>query len=209
VVLSNRINWPAKAARVLVYITFACSNAHSQAQLDARSIDIHLSAPNSMNEMRRRVVAGRYELRNASLIDLIHTAWDIQADNVIGGPEWLATRRFDVSLPVPQTVGAEQLRSILQTMLSDRFHLAVHNTTRDVPVFAITVNNKALATKALIKPAFGSEDSGCRQQAGPLGSIPWDGVMSWACPTRMPATSVIEPFMCGDDPWPSPRARVP
>ena len=124
-----------------------------------------------MNYMRRRVVAGRYELRNASLVDLIGTAWNIHVDDVIGGPEWLDNKRFDVSIPVPQSSTTEQLRSILQSMLVDRFHLAVHNTTRNVPVFAMTVDNKALAAKAVTETPQESEDSGCRQPPGPSAAL--------------------------------------
>jgi uncharacterized protein (TIGR03435 family) len=159
---SDRIHWLSRAAPVFVCIAFSCSNAYFQAQPDTRSIVIHPSAPNSMSDMRRRVVAGRYELRNASLVDLIRTAWDIHGDDVIGGPEWLDSKRFDVSIPVAQTSGTEQLRSILQAMLADRFHLAV---------FAITVDNKVLATRALIETPLGSEDSGCRQQPGPSAAL--------------------------------------
>ena len=165
--LLTRTHGRALAARVLICLAFTCPGAHSQEQIDVRLIEIHPSAPNSMNEMRRRVVGGRYELRNATVVDLIRTAWVVQADDVIGGPEWLDSKRFDVSVPVPQTAGAEQLRGVLQTMLSDRFHLEVHTTTRKVPVFAITTANKALAAKALIESASGSEDSGCRQQGSP------------------------------------------
>jgi uncharacterized protein (TIGR03435 family) len=125
-----------------------------------------------MNQMRLRVVGGRYELRNASLVDLIRTAWNVQADDVVGGPEWLDSRRFDVSIPVPESSGAEQLRSILQTTLADRFHLAVHNATRNVPVFAITVANKALAAKALA--TLGSDEGGCRQTGQAAGAVAFE-----------------------------------
>jgi uncharacterized protein (TIGR03435 family) len=167
---------PRAAARALICIAFGCSAAYSQTQPEARLIEIHPSAPNSMNYMRRRVVGGRYELRNASLVDLIRTAWNVQPDDVIGGPEWLDNKRFDVSVPVPQTSGAEQLRGVLQTMLSDRFHLTVHITTRKVPVFAITIANKGLATKALLEPTPGSDNSGCRE----LGNQP-NGLVMFEC----------------------------
>jgi uncharacterized protein (TIGR03435 family) len=165
-VIITRIRWMAQALGVLICIAFTCSGVRLQAQLGSQGIEIHPSAQNSVNEMRRRVVGTRYELRNATLVDLIRTAWDVQADDVIGGPEWIDDQRFDVSIPVPEIPSAEQLRSVLQMMLLDRFHLAVHKTTRKVPIFAISIANKTLATKALLKSTAGSEeDSNCRQQA--------------------------------------------
>jgi integrase/recombinase XerD len=43
----------------------------------------------------RTVLSGdRYELRNATVVDLIRTAWAVSPEDVVGGPEWLDTDRF-------------------------------------------------------------------------------------------------------------------
>ena len=39
---------------------------------------------------------GRYELRRATMVDLIRTAHAVDADKVVGGPHWLELDRFDV-----------------------------------------------------------------------------------------------------------------
>src|ERR1700743_2779290 len=44
---------------------------------------------------------GRYELRQASMLDLIATAWRVDADTVLGGPAWLQMDRFDVIATAP------------------------------------------------------------------------------------------------------------
>ena len=47
--------------------------------------DVHVS-PRSMNTAMRSVVhAGRYEIRNATILDLIRTAYNLDADKVLGG----------------------------------------------------------------------------------------------------------------------------
>src|SRR6185312_9120819 len=65
-----------------------------------QTADIHPSAPNMIHAMRIGFSGGRYELRNATVADLIHTAWNVgeenDDENVIGGPEWLYKDRFDV-----------------------------------------------------------------------------------------------------------------
>src|SRR6187401_1483385 len=40
---------------------------------------------------------GRYDLRNATMLDLVTTAYGFEADSVIGGPRWLESRRFDIA----------------------------------------------------------------------------------------------------------------
>ena len=39
---------------------------------------------------------GRYELRYASMLDLIRIAYDLPAESIFGGPSWLEMDRFDV-----------------------------------------------------------------------------------------------------------------
>src|SRR5262245_49828505 len=45
--------------------------------------------------------AGRYDLRNATMLDLITTAYGVNAESVIGGPSWLEMTRFDIVAKAP------------------------------------------------------------------------------------------------------------
>jgi uncharacterized protein (TIGR03435 family) len=51
--------------------------------------------------MRSGFSRGTYELRNATAADLIRTAWGVDADGVMGGPDWLDADRFDVIATAP------------------------------------------------------------------------------------------------------------
>jgi len=42
--------------------------------------------------------AGRFELRRATMLDLIKTAYGVDPEVVFGGPGWLELDRFDVIL---------------------------------------------------------------------------------------------------------------
>lgn len=42
------------------------------------------------------MAGGRYELHHASMVDLIHTAYNVDAEAVFGGPSWLDSDRFEV-----------------------------------------------------------------------------------------------------------------
>src|ERR1700733_10274920 len=80
--------------------------------------DIRPSAPNTILEMRSRFFRGQYEFRNATLVDLIGTAWGVDADKVVGGPDWLDTDRFDVTADT----SPEAMKKMLRQLLADRFH---------------------------------------------------------------------------------------
>src|SRR5580692_4734055 len=85
---------------------------------------------------------GRYEVRTANLVDLISTAYGLESDKVTGGPEWLDTDRFDVIAKAPSDSTPEALKLMLQGLLADRFRLVVHNDTKALPAYALTVGKK-------------------------------------------------------------------
>lgn len=82
---------------------------------------------------------GRYELRRATMTDLIATAWGVDTDKVIGGAAWLDRDEFDMIAVAPKDATAERLRLMLRSLLEDRFKLAVHPDSRDFRGYALTV----------------------------------------------------------------------
>jgi uncharacterized protein (TIGR03435 family) len=122
--------------------------------------DIHASPPSTFQIMHGGFYAGgRYELRNATMVDLIRTAWSVDDDKVVDGPGWVLKDRFDVIGAAPADASQETLKLMLQGLLKDRFGLAVHNDTRDYSAYAMTVGKKPL-----LKPSEGKEESGCKVQ---------------------------------------------
>ena len=65
--------------------------------------DVHVSAKPIQGIKTRGPVAGngRYEITNATMLDLIATAYGLDSANVQGGPNWLEWDRFDVFAKVP------------------------------------------------------------------------------------------------------------
>src|SRR5689334_6374562 len=63
--------------------------------------DVHPSPGGAIQPMRVSTRVGRYEIRNASMVDLIRIAYAVDAANVLGGPNWLEYNRFDITALVP------------------------------------------------------------------------------------------------------------
>lgn len=80
---------------------------------------------------------GRYEIRRASMVDLIRTAWGVEADKVVGGPHWLEMDRFDVIAKVPPTATRETVKPMLRALLADRFGLVLKEEIKPVASNAI------------------------------------------------------------------------
>src|SRR5689334_9806134 len=113
------MTWRVKRTKLLCLMAWS-------GMIFAQPVDIRPSSPNTIPEMRSRFTAGRYELRNATLVDLIHTAYGVDPENVLGGPAWLDVDRFDVIATVPAGATTDMLKSMLQGVLKDRFQLSAH-----------------------------------------------------------------------------------
>ena len=85
----------------------------------------------------------RYTATNATLRMLIKTAYQVHDDQIVGGPDWLNADRFNVTARGagnPTTAEfVNQARLMLRAALTDRFQLALHRETRDIPVYALMI----------------------------------------------------------------------
>lgn len=107
----------------------------------------------------------RYDLRKATMMDLIRLAYGFESDAVVGGPEWLEFDRFDVAASAPASTSPQEIASMLQALLVERFQLAFHKDVQPMPVFALRAVN---ARK--LKAADGSGNGECKYQEQPRDS---------------------------------------
>ncbi len=128
--------------------------------------DIHSSAHTVTQAYIRGpfLRSGRYEIRQATMVDLIRTAYGVDEDKVLSGPAWLETDRFDVSAKLPAEVTPENLKLALQALLADRFKLVVHNDTKPLQAYVLSVGKKSL-----LKEADASGEPGCKNTTQPGG----------------------------------------
>ncbi len=124
--------------------------------------DIHTSAKTNSGVMRVSPARnGRYEIRNATMLNLISTAFGFQADKILGGPNWLELDRYDVIAKVPADSTTDTQKLMLQALLKDRFKLVAHEDTKPVVTWVLTV-----ARKPQMKEADGTGETGCKIQNG-------------------------------------------
>lgn len=110
----------------------------------------------------------RYIMRQATMVDLIATAYDVDAANVQGGPIWLETDRFDIIAKAPPGTPGATTRLMLRSLLADRFHLALHSGTQPMPAYVLITGKGPNKMKR-------SEDAGeadCKFQEPPHDPAP-------------------------------------
>jgi uncharacterized protein (TIGR03435 family) len=54
-------------------------------------------------------------------------------------PKWVSTDKFDIKAHAPGNPTKDQIRLMMQALLAERFQLAVHFETHEVPVLAMTL----------------------------------------------------------------------
>ena len=78
----------------------------------------------------------RVSIEAFALANLITYAYDLKSYQVIGGPDWAQTERFDIAAKAEgdATVSKEQVREMLKTLVADRFKVQLHQETKEMPV---------------------------------------------------------------------------
>jgi len=72
---------------------------------------------------------------------LIVTAYQLRDYQLVGGPGWMGTDRFDISARAADRVTPQVARQMLKNLLHDRFALRAHTETRQVDVHALVLAN--------------------------------------------------------------------
>ncbi len=142
-----------------ISVTFLCGAALSQtAEKPAFVVaDVHSSPKSTFPQARGPFyTSGRYELRFASLLDMVHIAYNVDPERVAGGPSWLELDRFDVFAKTPEKSSVESRRLMLQSLLAERFKLAIHNDDRPIAAWGLTAKNPHL------KESDGDRETGCK-----------------------------------------------
>ncbi|HVQ12416.1 MAG TPA: M56 family metallopeptidase, partial [Vicinamibacterales bacterium] len=161
--------WPVAAALCLVLVcasvTLDWTRLLAQTGADLPRFEVASVKPHKSDDGTFGIMGqpgGRFTATNASLRLLIRTAYQLQDDQIVGGPGWLASDRFDIvakasegvpgrpfdfsPAPVGQGPGAMQL--MMRALLSERFKLTTHKETRELPIFALMTakNGEALGS---------------------------------------------------------------
>jgi uncharacterized protein (TIGR03435 family) len=92
------------------------------------------------------VDAARVDFSDVSLAELIRAAYRVKLYQ-ISGPDWMITSRFDVVAKLPEGAKADQVPEMMQTLLVDRFHLVLHNASKEMPVYALVIGKDGMKMK--------------------------------------------------------------
>jgi uncharacterized protein (TIGR03435 family) len=85
-----------------------------------------------------QVSPGTVTMRNVSLKSSIRWAWHV-SEFQVSGPDWLDSERYEIAGKAPGPATEEQLRLMMQTLLRERFKLALHRQTKELSAYVLVV----------------------------------------------------------------------
>jgi uncharacterized protein (TIGR03435 family) len=82
---------------------------------------------------------GRLTVTNNSVRNIVRNAYNVQNFQIVGGPDWINTDRWDIVAKAQDDAAGPQLIIMLRNLLADRFKLVVHTEMRETPVYALVL----------------------------------------------------------------------
>jgi len=131
----------------MIAVLAMASACLAQTEFEVASVKPNTSLSTDSNF--NRMPGGGISAINVTLRDLITFAYDIRDYQLSGGPNWLGKDRYDLVAKSnhddpagPQAPFEEAFRLIrlkMRALLADRFKLAIHTETREMPVYALVI----------------------------------------------------------------------
>lgn len=169
-----------KTPVIALCISFSLLAQQQSDKVEFEVVSIKPADPAAPGHMTQQTPGGFRE-RNLRLFELIMGAWNLNRDQLAGGPNWLETTGWDIDARFPAGTSPAQAQQMMQAMLADRFRLVTHRETRTLPEYALTAAKGGIklhegdgrggmsAGPRLIRYSAGTMGELARQLSGYLG----------------------------------------
>jgi uncharacterized protein (TIGR03435 family) len=104
-----------------------------------KASDPNAAGPLGQIPLIRPQGGGRLSAANVSLRLLIRMSYGLQEFQIVGGPAWQTSQKFDIVAKGEDGATTEQLMPMVKTLLADRFKLKTHTETREMPISTLLV----------------------------------------------------------------------
>jgi uncharacterized protein (TIGR03435 family) len=130
-------------------------------EFEVASVKINKSGD---NQTRFNFVGGRIDVINMQLRGVIQAAYRVPANQLVNVPGWVNGTRVDIVAKADPKYSVQELQSMLQPLLVQRFKLTFHREMRDMDVYVMTLGNK----DGRLGPKLEKSDTNCEE----LGAQP-------------------------------------
>ncbi len=143
--IAGELDTGAEKVPVLLRRAGTAPNAPQTRAFEVASVK-HVETPAGGYHSSMNLDPGRLTCSNVSLRKLIVNAYGIK-DFQLVGPDWLASELYDIVATLPAGATGAQALPMMQTLLADRFHLAFHRETRQIPAYGLVLGKNGTSLK--------------------------------------------------------------
>jgi len=104
---------------------------------------------------------------------LISQAYGVPGGRILGMPDWARTERYDVRARTSKPSSRQEVLSMLQTLLAERFAIKVHRETREMDIYALVLIKPGSPGRGLHRVVIDCEANRLAEGSGP-GLFPSD-----------------------------------
>jgi len=117
--------------------TLAPLEAQAKAAPQFEVASIKPSAPGARGPTIYNPTRVRFAIDCISPKSLIAYAYDVREFQILGGPKWLGSDQYDVVAKPDGDASSERILAMARGLLAERFRLALHRESKEMPVFAL------------------------------------------------------------------------
>jgi uncharacterized protein (TIGR03435 family) len=92
---------------------------------------------------------GRLEASHATVKAMVAFAYEVREFHVSGGPGWAGSDAFDIVAKSEAGATPAQMQAMLQTLLAERFKLAVRRETKEATLYQLTIAKDGVKSSGL------------------------------------------------------------
>ena len=82
----------------------------------------------------------RYTASHVTLKLFLSVAYRVRTEQVIGGPQWVASDAYDMNAKAERPSSLEELHVMLQNLLADQFKLQLRREPKEMSIYALVVD---------------------------------------------------------------------
>ena len=134
---------------------------------------------------------GTLTLTNASLADCLRYAYSLTNNEQLAAPDWVMSKavRFDIVAKAAGNTPIEQIRAMLQTLLTERFQIALHREQKQLSYVALVIGKKGAKLQEAVAD---SDASGNKFLIGQIFSNHISMTMLSTLLSRFPGQTVVD-----------------
>jgi uncharacterized protein (TIGR03435 family) len=142
------VKFPFQIALIVACsVVLAFAQTQENPTFEVASVKL-VDPPAPAHAVGMNITPGRLGIDAATLRQIIGLAYGIQRVRVVGGPGWTDVEQYTIAATLEKSdASRDEIRTMLQTLLADRFKVSLHRETKELSVYKLIQANKGTTLK--------------------------------------------------------------